>query len=172
MADWLKILFSTLGGLLVGLLVEPLKQWISTWCASRRAEQAIYKELGQIYAMFGPACHIFTDIQMHHVFEESKFDVFPFYFEKFREGCFRIKTWPAILATYNIFNGLRDRAINDPKHAKWAAERIHETIDTKIKAGLLDKQKIEEASAFWLSVVQKHHDIISKLETASRPNNS
>ena len=56
MADWLKILISALAGMMTGILggiaVEPLKQWVTRKTAARRGRTAIYKEIAAMWGGF------------------------------------------------------------------------------------------------------------------------
>jgi hypothetical protein len=47
-AEWLKTLFSVLGGLVVGVLLTPLTYRLTRWSRDREMKQALYSELAQM----------------------------------------------------------------------------------------------------------------------------
>ena len=98
-SDWLKILLSALAGMVTGVLLEPIRHWIANKIAAHYAKQAIYAELGRIYA----ARQKDPSWLISHLHCEA----FDYYYESKRDVIYLIPEYHELISLFNTVHRLR-----------------------------------------------------------------
>jgi len=146
--EWLKILVSALAGMATGILLEPLKYWISNWVVSREARNAIYAELGKIYSLFVELPERGGGKTDEDRLRNISLDAFHFYYGEQRSAFYRLREWPEILGIYRDFELTRDAVLSGKENLAVGYDLIAGRFKIRFNAGL-DQKRIETEAQRW-----------------------
>jgi hypothetical protein len=159
MAEWIKILLSTLSGLAIGLLsalvFEPVKQDIIRRRTARRAEKAIYQEIGELHYMLD-LLSSFPDSHNKLPIRRMRFEVFDYYYGQHREAFYSIPRHAEIRSVYSQFELLLQDARQGKVGPSATMRELKEAIDYSIDCGGLDGERLKAIADTYKEEIGKH----------------
>ncbi len=106
MSDWVRILVSALAGVLTGILLEPIRQWIGNAITAHHAKQAIYAELGKIHRILESKSAPADPLRIVKQLDCQAFD---YYYASKREVVYLIAEYPGIVSLFDKVHRLKKR---------------------------------------------------------------
>jgi len=128
--EWLKIVASTIAGMVAGILAEPWKQQIMIQIKRKRIYKALMNELrsyrGNMLWLRGALDDLRTAEMDEHLrglnlknllemFYDQSREAFNHYYEKEKDALFTVENWGAFVNTYRYLERNRERVLKDPK---------------------------------------------------------
>jgi hypothetical protein len=138
MSDWTKTVLTLITGILVGVILEPLKHWVGTYFAAWRARKAIYGELGDIYYSF---VLLNDGVPEYYKILLSRFtpSAFQFYYDMHREAFYRLNGWQYLVGFYESLQGIK-REVLEGRAASQIEGQIRNEFEFRFKSGQMDKR--------------------------------
>jgi hypothetical protein len=132
MSEWAKILISALAGVATGILLEPVKHWISLKLTGKEIKTAIYKELGKAYFIFVIGALNTKEYQPGEFdyekmcIEYLSLEAFTYFYNQRREAFYGLDECNWIIALNRKFSSIQ-RAVAD-KHVT-AKDGVMQVVD-------------------------------------------
>jgi len=140
MAEWLKILISALAGMATGLVMEPLKHWISDYIAAHQAKRTIYAELARTYYAFkkwGP-----NDSHPNWPLGHIESQVFDYYYSSKREVLYLIPHYGTLISLNKTITRLKGLCETREKEIGEIVDTMLHLFQANIDQGLLDGNEL------------------------------
>jgi hypothetical protein len=102
MPDWLKTLVGALAGLIVGLLSEPLKGWISGKSKETQMRNALYGAMADLYGFFSGGKDSALRQRYQVGFIEANLDIFDHYSSTDKATFYRLREAPHIKSFFHL----------------------------------------------------------------------
>lgn len=142
--EWIKILVTALLSFVIGIVLEPVRNSIARRLTAKRATKMLYFELARIYEVCNEARPIPT-ATIRLMFSRIELEHYDYYYSQHREAFYLIPQHDSLSGLFGeIKLCLNDvvRANSDPHQS---AIDIVEAIDARIKGGVVDKSKFDNA---------------------------
>jgi hypothetical protein len=141
MPDWIKAVISVSTGVIIGVVVEPIKSTLMIRLTARRCEDALYSEIGRIYSVAVSMLQIPFDnpeaLRRIHV------DDFDYYYSKHRESFRRINQHLAISGLFKSFKRITSDVSDGKVPALDGARQIRDQVELWVSRGYLEKSKLD-----------------------------
>jgi hypothetical protein len=142
--EWIKILVTALLSFITGVALDPLRNSIARHLTARRAVKVLYFELARIYEVCSEVRHIPAET-VRLMFSRIVLEHYDYYYSQHREEFYLIPQ-PAPLS--GLFGEIK-LCLNDVVQMKsdphQSARDIVEAIEARIKGGVVDKNKFDDA---------------------------
>jgi len=108
MVDWLKILFSALAGVITGMLLEPVRHWISNRITMHYARRAIYLELANLLSALADDESGQSDVSKDRLDRLLHLNALEYFYSSKREVLFLLPDFQSLFRIRDILSILRD----------------------------------------------------------------
>lgn len=146
MADWLKVLIGTLTGLIVGLVSEPLKGWITAKLRERVIRRALYASMADLYGFYSAKLDPAMRKQYPMAFVDENLEIFDYYCSTEKAAFYRLPEAPFIKSFFKCVRKSSDLLHEEsPRSEREAAtDAVIFCIKSGIQHGAINRKMLRK----------------------------
>ncbi|MGB8128926.1 MAG: hypothetical protein WCG81_03980 [Candidatus Angelobacter sp.] len=142
--EWVKILVTAILALVTGIVAEPLRNSIARRLTAKRAFKMLYFELVRIYELCNEARHVPAET-VKLMSSRIILEHYDYYYNQHREAFYLIPQHDSLRGLFGEIKLCLSAAAHGEGDSHESVRDIVESIDARIKGGVLDRNKFDRA---------------------------